>query len=291
MTRRRLTVVYLAVVAAVAAWLVADRGSAMADLLVEARPWPLLGLVAASMLPFLANTAFWTLALRELGETVTWRQVTEAATETTLTRYLPGGFWLAAGRGVALARRGVSTPVLVAMSGLEVALATPVALLIGSLFLAGSTDAPAWLGWLAAGLFVAVVIVARPVINGALAWWAQRRHQPPATALTTGGVVRLSAALTVYWAIFGSVFWAYLEVMDRSLGWFAATGAFALSWRIGLFAIIAPQGLGVFEPTLVALVGWSADALLLVGAFRVVLVIRDLALTGLAAVASRRRAG
>ena len=62
-------------------------------------------------------------------------------------------------------------------------------------------------------------------------------------------------------------------------------------WRIGLFAIVAPQGLGVFEPTLVALVGWSADALLLVGAFRVVLVIRDLALTGLAAVASRRRAG
>ena len=49
MTRRRLTVVYLAVVAAVAAWLIADRGSAMADLLVEARPWPLLGLVVASM--------------------------------------------------------------------------------------------------------------------------------------------------------------------------------------------------------------------------------------------------
>ena len=35
MTRRRLTVVYLAVVAAVAAWLVAARGSALAALLVD----------------------------------------------------------------------------------------------------------------------------------------------------------------------------------------------------------------------------------------------------------------
>jgi hypothetical protein len=75
--------------------------------------------------------------------------------------------------------------------------------------------------------------------------------------------------------------------MDRSLGWLTATGAFAMSWRIGLFTVIAPQGLGVFEPAFVGLVDWSADALLLVGAFRVVLVVRDLGLTALAGVAAR----
>ena len=38
MTRQRATIAYLAVLAAVAAWLVADRGSAMADLFGEIRP-------------------------------------------------------------------------------------------------------------------------------------------------------------------------------------------------------------------------------------------------------------
>lgn len=289
MTRGRLTVVYVIVIGGAATWLVVDRGSAMADLLAKARLWPLLGLVVASTLPFLANTAFWTLALRELGETITWRQVTEASTETTLTRYLPGGFWMAAGRGVALARRGVSPPTLVAMVGLEMALATPVALLIGSLFLARSPIAETWLGWLAIALLLGAATVGRPVLNGILSWWAKRRHQTPPTALTTAGVARLTIALVAYWTIFGSVFWAYLEVMDYPLGWLTTTGAFVMSWRIGLFAVVAPQGLGVFEPTFIGLVDWSADALLLVGAFRVVLLMRDLGLTGFAAIATRQQ--
>lgn len=289
MRRRQFTIGYLLLVAGLAIWLIIDRGSAMTDLLDKARPGPLLGLVVASILPFLANTTFCTLALREFGETVTWRQVTEATTETTLTRYLPGGFWLAAGRGVALTRRGVNPSTVVAMIGLEMALATPIALLMGSLFLTGSTTAPVWLGWAAATLLIGITAVARPSINSALRWWARRRCQAPPCALTTAGVARLTAALAVYWAAFGTVFWAYLEVMDRPLGWLTAAGAFAMSWRIGLFAIIAPQGLGVFEPTFVGLVDWSADALLLVGAFRVILVVRDLGLTALSAVAARRQ--
>ena len=44
----------------------------------------------------------------------------------------------------------------------------------------------------------------------------------------------------------------------------------------------------MFEPAFVALIGWSADALLLVGAFRVVLVLRDIAITALATVVARR---
>ena len=80
-----------------------------------------------------------------------------------------------------------------------------------------------------------------------------------------------------------------LEVMDYPLGWLTTTGAFVMSWRIGLFAVVAPQGLGVFEPTFIGLVDWSADALLLVGAFRVVLLMRDLGLTGFAAIATRQQ--
>ena len=44
MIRRRATIAYLVVLVAVAVWLVTDRGSAMVDLVGQARPWPLLGL-------------------------------------------------------------------------------------------------------------------------------------------------------------------------------------------------------------------------------------------------------
>ena len=47
----------------------------------------------------------------------------------------------------------------------------------------------------------------------------------------------------------------------------------------------------MFEPAFVAVVGWGVDALLLVGAFRVVLVLRDLALTALASMMARRQTG
>ena len=42
MTRRRATITYLVVLAAVSVWLVADRGSAMVDLVGHIQPWPLL---------------------------------------------------------------------------------------------------------------------------------------------------------------------------------------------------------------------------------------------------------
>ena len=40
MIRRRATIAYLVVLVAVAVWLVTDRGSAMVDLVSQAKPWP-----------------------------------------------------------------------------------------------------------------------------------------------------------------------------------------------------------------------------------------------------------
>ncbi len=99
-----------------------------------------------AVLPFFANTAFWTIALRELGEDITWKQVNEAAIKTTLTRYLPGGVWLFASRSLFLANQGVATRSLIILFGLENLLAIPIAVLISSLLLAASSSVPYWLG-------------------------------------------------------------------------------------------------------------------------------------------------
>ena len=76
--------IYLLLVIAIVIWLLIDRGSEMFDLFSEARPLPLIGLAFFAVLPFFANTAFWTIALRQLGEDISWGEVNEAAVKTTL---------------------------------------------------------------------------------------------------------------------------------------------------------------------------------------------------------------
>ena len=91
----------------------------MLDLFSTSHPVLLVSLVVFAFLPFFANTAFWTIALKELGEEITWKQVNEAAFKTTLTRYLPGGIWLFASRSLALKNEGVATHSLIVLFGLE----------------------------------------------------------------------------------------------------------------------------------------------------------------------------
>ncbi len=279
---------WLVLLVAAAAWLVATRWSDMADLVADARPLPLLGMLAASALLLVPNAVFWSLALRSLGENVGTGPVMHAASRTLLARYLPGGVWYAAGRSVLLAGRGVRPSALVAVSGLELGLGAPTALVVGGLLLAGSADMATWVPWLGAGVLAAAALVARPLLNRALSWWARRRGQAAPRPLTTGALAVLVAVMASYWLLMGAVFSAYLGAMQTDIGWTEGSGAFLVSWGVGFFALFAPLGLGVSEAGFVAIVGWGAEAALLVAGFRVVLLVRDLVLTTVGEALARR---
>ena len=281
---------WLALLVAAAAWLVTTRWSDMADLVADARPLALLGVLAASVLLLVPNALFWTLALRSLGENVATGTVLHAASRTLLARYLPGGVWYAAGRSVLLAGRGVRPSALVAVSGLELGLGAPTALVVGGLLLAGNSGLAAWVPWLGAGALAAAALVARPVMNRVLAWWSRRRGQTAPRPLTTGALAALLAVMAAYWLLMGAVFSAYLGAMQANLGWAESSGAFLVSWGIGFFAIFAPLGLGVSEAGFITIVGWGADTVLLVAGFRLVLLVRDLALTAIGEALARRKA-
>ena len=276
------TRIYLLVVVAIVIWLLVDRGSEMFDLFSASHPLLIVALVIFAVLPFLANTAFWTIALKELGEDVSWRQVNEAAIKTTLTRYLPGGIWLFASRSLILANEGVATRSLIVMFAIENLLAIPIAVLIGSLLLAASSSVPYWLGWVSALFLVAITILARPILNKILAWWAKRKGLETPSKISNIGIGRMYVSLVAYWLIFGTVFYTYFHLMGQSIDWSTAVGGFSLFWWVSLLAPFVPHGFGVFEPSFVAIVGWTVNALFLVGAFRIVLLIRDLLLTGIA---------
>ena len=277
-----ITRIYLLVVVAIVIWLLVDRGSEMFDLFSASHPLLIVALVIFAVLPFLANTAFWTIALKELGEDVSWRQVNEAAIKTTLTRYLPGGIWLFASRSLILANEGGATRSLIVMFAIENLLAIPIAVLIGSLLLAASSSVPYWLGWVSALFLVAITILARPILNKILAWWAKRKGLETPSKISNIGIGRMYVSLVAYWLIFGTVFYTYFHLMGQSIDWSTAVGGFTLFWRVSLLTPFVPHGFGVFEPSFIAVVGWTVNALFLVGAFRIVLLIRDLLLTGIA---------
>ena len=280
---------WLALLAATAVWLVATRWADMADLVADARPLALLGVLAASTLLLIPNALFWSTALRSLGENVGTGPVLHAASRTLMARYLPGGVWYAAGRSVLLVGRGVRPTALVAVSGLELGLGAPTALVVGGLLLAGDSALPAWVPWAGAGVLAAATLVARPVLNRLMGWWSRRRGQATPRALTTGALASLVSVMAAYWLLMGAVFRSYLGAMGTDIGWAEGSGAFLVSWGIGFFAIFAPLGLGVSEAGFIAIVGWGADAVMLLAGFRLVLLVRDLGLTTIGEALARRR--
>ena len=284
-----LRVFWLAVVAALAVWLAATRWSAMAGLVGDLRPVPLALLVGASCLLLVPNAAFWTLALRSMGERPRYSTVLHVSARALLTRYLPGGIWYAAGRGTLLRHHGIRVAASATAGGLELALGAPVAVVVGMVLLAASGGLAAWMAVAAVVALLVVVTLGGSLIGRLMARLARRRGGEPPSVPPSTTLLRLAAVLVGYWLAIGTLFWAYLEVVGpTALQWGRTVGAFGVSWGIGFFTLFAPQGIGVFEGALVTVLDWGADAVLLVAGFRAVLLARDLLLTAVAEVLARR---
>ncbi|HJP24933.1 MAG TPA: hypothetical protein QGG16_06370, partial [Acidimicrobiales bacterium] len=215
--------------------------------------------------------------------------VLHASARALLARYLPGGIWYAAGRAALLRHHGISAPASATAGGLELALGAPVAVVVGTVLLAAAGEAPAWMAVVAVLALVAVVGLGGATIGRLVTHRVRRRGGEAAAVPGIPTLARLTAVLVGYWLAIGTLFWAYLEVVgSTTIAWLDTVGAFGVSWGAGFIALFAPQGLGVFEGTLVAVMDWGAEAVLLVAGFRAVLLVRDLLVTVVAEVVARR---
>jgi len=155
--------------------------------------------------------------------------------------------------------------------------------------LAVAGELAAWLAVVAVATLLVGLTVGGSIIGRPVTRWARRRGAEPPSVPPSTTLLGLAAVLVVYWLAIGTLFWAYLEVVGpTALQWGRTVGAFGVSWGIGFFTLFAPQGIGVFEGALVAVLDWGADAVLLVAGFRAVLLARDLLLTAVAEVLARR---
>lgn len=218
-----------------------------------------------------AGALIWLAILDALGVRAQFRW-TAVFFQAQLGKYIPGSVWQYAGRaavarshGIPVRPVGVSMPVEFVSSG--IAAGSMAAFLLG------------WWGAAVVGaVAVCLVVLERPV----------RSRRPAAFAAARAALLYVPA-----WLLLSGSFWlcarGLVAIPAHDLPYYM--GAFAVAWLAGLLAIYAPGGLGVREAVLVALISSrlaAADALVIAAASRLILIVVDVLLAGVATAAMRR---
>jgi uncharacterized membrane protein YbhN (UPF0104 family) len=218
-----------------------------------------------------AGAVIWLSILRGLGVR-TQRRWAAVFFQAQLGKYIPGSVWQYAGRAAVARSHGL--PV------------RPVAVSLPIEFCAAAVAAGAagafLLGWWGAPVLAACLVILLLV-----------ERQANARRLAVKTAVRATLLCIPMWFLLGASFWlcarGLVGVPIHELAF--DTGAFAIAWLAGLLAIYAPGGLGVREAVLAALLSsrfGAADALVVAAASRLILIIVDVALAGIATAAIRR---
>lgn len=290
MTRRRLLHItrwaYVAGLGVIVVWLVWSRRAELARLVAGARPGMLALALALGLGQLGVNAGFWTSALDALGERQRWARVVDATARSVPARYLPGSVWYALGRATLLHRAGASRRAVGAVAILESALSIVVVLTFGAALLLVSGRMPA-AGWQVAAACAALALLASPPVVNALLRLVARRRGGTAARLTWSRHLRLVGWMAVFWAYSATTFSVYLSAfpgvaagagigtgVGPTLG---VAGSFMLAWGVGFLAVFAPQGAGVFEVTVAALLTREAVAgvAVVVGGYRALIAVRD----------------
>lgn len=287
--------VYLAVVAVVFVAAVVSQREELARLLRDAR-LPVLALaLVASYVQAGLSSALWRSALTSFGEPVSFRASLAATFGSLPARYLPGSVWYAVSRVALLSSAGARRSTLAAVAALETVLVPVVGFALGGLLLALTAGTAA----LSLPLLVLAVVLALcttpPVVNRLLRVVARLRPSlgvPPVLAWPAH--LRLVGWVAAFWCASGSVFALYLTAFPAldAGSWLTVAGAYMVAWGVGWLAIFAPQGIGVFEVTLAALLGGALSGsafsggvggvLVLLAGYRALIAVRDVGAAGLA---------
>ena len=285
--RRIVAFVWIGAMLAGFGWLLAARWDTISVLLRDVSATGLLTAFGASLLTLLPQAWFWHRSTSAFGEPSTFGMQLLSACRALPTRYVPGGVWFAAGRAALLARRGLGLPALAATGTIELVMSASVALALGSALLGFRDDLPGWSRWLGP-LLLAALLLAVPWMNRAIAWLAHRRGTDLPSPVGRPTLIGLAGVNAGYWLVIGTVFWLYASAFGLEVALLPTQGAFMVAWGVGFLSPFAPQGIGVFELVLAALLeGTFADLIAVVAGFRALLLVRDAAVWGVAEALAR----
>ena len=249
--------------------------------------------LAASLGLIALGALLWHSSLHMLGHRIAFWDITLATARSLPARYVPLGVTYAAARVVLLRASGAPVAPLNVTAGLEMVTSVAVALAAGIGILSASGTLPGGMAWTVA-VAVAAIVVAMPSLGGrVVAGWAARRGIR--LTVTWRGYARVLASAAAYWGWAAFTFTLYLRafpVADR-LGILEIAGSFMVAWAVGFMAVLAPQGIGVAELGLVALLGFDESGSVAIAAvfagYRLVQIVRDLGAAGAGEIIANRR--
>lgn len=295
-------VTYLIVAVAALAALGWSRRQELATLVDDARPALLVLALAVTSLQLVLAAGFLSTTLRALGEPVPVGAVLDASARSLLARYLPGSVWYALGRS-ALLRHRASAGALGVAAVLEIGLSMVVGFVLGAGLLLVTRQVAPGIGALGlVGVAVAAGVCSPPVVNRALALLARRRGTDT-VRLAWRPFLGVVGSMGLFWVASAGSFALYLHAFPASVAQAGApsvleiAGAYLLARVIGVLALFAPQGLGVFEVAMVTLLTAAATGpgpaigglVLVVAGYRALILIRDGLAVGVAEVLHSRR--
>ena len=277
--------VYLAALCVAIVWLLVAYHDAIAEQFEGARLTYVAAAGVASFGLIGLGSALWHSSLAMLGHPVAFRDTVLATARSLPARYVPLGVTYAASRIALLAAAGRPLAALTVTAGLEMIVSASVALAAG-LALLGAVGAlgigPAWI----AAALIATMVAVSPLVGGRAVDRLLDRLGV-GLVITRKGYLRVLAWSVAYWTWAAVTFTLYMRAFPAAdaVGSLEVAGAFMVAWAVGFLTVFAPQGIGVAELGLVALLasedtGGIAVAAVFAG-YRIVQAFRD----GLAAVA------
>jgi hypothetical protein len=235
------------------------------------RPSYLLAALGLYVVAYFIQMAAWALIMRARHAPLAPQAVVEGYALSFLPRYIPGSVWGYLSRNEWLAQNHqVSYAVSTTASLLEAAMLLITATGLGALY---------WLPtqqYFLPGHSLSLQLLATLfALTGAWLVWrmlpwhmlsrlaARVRHKPSETTPAQSQKLAQSLSLWAMTMLLYGVFWllqggaliaiAHTLCGGLTLGWLAASAAFALAWAIGFLVVFVPAGLGVREWTLGAL--------------------------------------
>lgn len=272
---------FLAAVAVFAVVELRDQYAAVADDLKKISVASIIFAIVAVLVSLWLSMFSWRRVLTDLGSHLPIRAASRVYFVGQLGKYLPGSVWPVLAQ-MELARDfHVPRPRTAAAAIISIGLGLVGTLVVAGALLPFAVTSNGWRLVVIAGLIFSLIVASPPVLNRLLAWGLRVLHRPPMEhPLTTRGLLVAGGLAALGWVAQGLA--AYSFAISLGTGWKLlplSVGGYAAASALGIVVIIAPAGLGVREPALVAVLGGTigtSGALVVALLLRLTVTVADL---------------
>ncbi|MFB2891509.1 YbhN family protein [Aerosakkonemataceae cyanobacterium BLCC-F50] len=271
-----------------------DHGAGVAAIRINDRGWGILAIAfTITLLAHIWSAWVWVWIFHHLKQPITAAWGIPVYLKTNIAKYIPGNVWHFYGRIVAAKQQGVSLEIATVAVLLEPLLMAASALIFAvigiPLIWSKNTS---FLGWQLFGLVVVLIAIHPRILNPVIQKLSKLKQKSGSVNVEGTALPVASYPLV---PLLGEICFVGLRgtgflLTLRALGAIEPSKipllftAFSLAWLLGLVVPGAPGGLGVFEATILTILGDSfSPALMLatVALYRLISILAEMAGAGL----------